>query len=132
MTTSKSICVIDDDLIFQYITKKIIDKNQLFSTVTCFENGREAMEYFQKNSNPDHLPDIILLDINMPEMDGWAFMDELNKEDFLSNKDTAIYISTSSIAKEDRDKAAGYPKILGYLCKPISREMLQELSLKHL
>ena len=119
--TKKTIWVIDDDPIYQIIINKIIQKSEAFSTVSTFKNGRIALDAFQQLlDNDTALPDIILLDINMPVMDGWEFMEELGliKPKFM--KQIVVYIVSSSIALEDKNKSKSYENILGYLSKPVT------------
>ena len=119
--TKKVIWVIDDDPIYQIIINKIIQKSETFSTISTFKNGRIALDAFQQLlDNDTALPDIILLDINMPVMDGWEFMEELGliKPKFM--KQIVVYIVSSSIALEDKNKSKSYENILGYLSKPVT------------
>lgn len=114
----KSIWVVDDDSIFKIIIKKLISKVEIFSNVQTFSNGLEASIAF-KNAlkSPELMPDIILLDIEMPIMDGWGFIEEIN-----------IYISSSSIAKDDKVKANSNSSVFGYLTKPITLEDLIKIA----
>ena len=117
----KNIWVVDDDAIYQIIVKKIIQKSEIFSAVSSFKNGKEAIDALNnalKNKEP--LPDFILLDINMPIMDGWEFMDEMSTIKSLIIKEITVYILSSSIAVEDKNKSKTYLDILGYLSKPIT------------
>ena len=117
----KVIWVVDDDPVYQIIINKIIQKSEAFSTVSTFKNGRIALDAFQQLlDNDTALPDIILLDINMPVMDGWEFMEELGliKPKFM--KQIVVYIVSSSIALEDKNKSKSYENILGYLSKPVT------------
>lgn len=125
----ESICIIDDDLIYQLIIKKVVERTGEFDTYCFCKNGLEAFEKFK---SPDYkLPDIILLDINMPQMDGWQFLDSLiaHRPDFYHN--TFVYVVTSSIAHSDRDKAKSYKEVSGFLSKPLSVEKLKEIANKH-
>ncbi|MFY7653119.1 MAG: response regulator [Chitinophagaceae bacterium] len=121
MSKVKKICLIDDDEIFTFLMKKSIVHLNVASEVMVFPNGEIALSYFEQLTadKTDLLPDLVLLDINMPLMDGWEFIEafaNLNKT-HLAN--TEIYIASSSITSDDREKAATYAEIKGYLNKPI-------------
>ena len=123
--TEKAIWVIDDDAIYQIIINKIIERSEMFSTITSFKNGREAIDTLHNTvNNPQEnikiLPDIILLDINMPVMDGWEFMEKMSLIKSKFKKGITVYIVSSSIAVEDKNKSKTYIDILGYLSKPIT------------
>ena len=122
---SKSICIIDDDQIYQIIIKKIILKAGIFEQVHCYENGYKAIE---KLRDPEFtLPHLILLDINMPGMDGWEFLCKLKEHRPNLGLETTIYIVTSSIAFADRDKAIAMPEVSGFISKPLTVGKLKEI-----
>ncbi|MBW4361827.1 response regulator [Flavobacterium taihuense] len=117
----KTIWVIDDDPIYQIIVNKIIKKSELFLSVSSFKNGKDAIDALKDSlEKMDTLPNIILLDINMPIMDGWEFMEEMVMLKSKIGRSIQIYIVSSSIAMEDKIKAKSYPQIIAYLSKPIS------------
>ena len=119
--TKKIIWVIDDDTIYQIIVNKIIQRSEMFSAVSSFKNGRIAIDALQETLDKDTaLPDIILLDINMPIMDGWEFMEEMALMKSKFNKQITVYIVSSSISIEDKNRSKTYPDILGYLSKPVT------------
>ncbi|WP_339886864.1 response regulator [uncultured Flavobacterium sp.] len=127
----KSIWIIDDDSIFKIIIQKLISKTEIFDTVKTFSNGKEASTAIKKTLNlKDKLPDIILLDIEMPVMDGWEFMDEISilKQNFEKEEEINIFISSSSIAIDDKIKADKNPCIKGFLSKPISLDDLIKIA----
>jgi CheY-like chemotaxis protein len=129
---TKTIWVVDDDPIYQIIIQKIIQKSKLFSAVLKFVNGNEAIVALKQTiENKETLPDIILLDINMPIMDGWEFMDEVLLMESKIDKKIAIYIVSSSIAIEDKYRAKTYLTILGYLSKPVTVENLIKIASFH-
>lgn len=122
----KIIWIIDDDAIYQTIINKLIQKSGVFSTHSSFMNGKEAITSLNTilEIHEEYIPDIILLDINMPIMDGWEFMEEIKRIKSKINKQIIIYIVSSSIAIEDRNKSKTFKDIIGYIPKPISIEDL--------
>ena len=125
---NRNICVIDDDQIYQIIVKKIILKAGIFQRALHYENAYKALEDLKDPQLP--LPGLILLDINMPGMDGWEFLENLKDHRPQLYAETSIYIVTSSIAVSDRDKARSIPGISGFISKPLSVEKLRELGEK--
>lgn len=127
--SNKIICLIDDDPIYQIITKKIICRSETASKIMSFCNGSEAIEGLVSLVHKiDEQPDIILLDIDMPIMDGWHFMEAFEKIKPMMAKEIAIYIVSSSIANSDKEKAKDYAGIHGYISKPISLENILEIA----
>ena len=118
----KTIWIVDDDPIYQTIINKLIEKTEVFSAHSSFTNGKEAITTLKKalKDNTNNFPDIILLDINMPVMDGWEFMEEIKTIKSKINKEIIIYIVSSSIAVEDRNKSKTFEDIIGYIPKPIT------------
>lgn len=117
----KAIWIVDDDAIYQIIVNKIIQRSEMFSVISSFKNGKDAIDDLHNAlENNEHLPDIILLDINMPIMDGWEFMEEMGMIKPKFPKEIVVYIVSSSIAIEDKNKSKSYENILGYLSKPVT------------
>jgi CheY-like chemotaxis protein len=128
----KTIWVIDDDPIYQIIVNKIIQKSELFLNVSSFKNGKDAIDALTNSlENKEALPNIILLDINMPIMDGWEFMEEMVALKSKISEAINIYIVSSSIALEDKNKAKNYPEIIAYLSKPINTNDLILIAANH-
>lgn len=128
----KIIWTLDDDIIYQIIIQKLIQKSGEFYAHSSFINGSLAITTLKNilKLNNEDFPDIILLDINMPVMDGWEFMEEFKTIQSEISKKINIYIVSSSIAIEDKKKAETFIDIIGYLTKPISVETLIDLSSK--
>ena len=128
---NKVICIIDDDPIYQLLINKIIAMSETEYDVISFKNGKEALEHFTADIEADKkMPEIILLDIEMPVMDGWDFMHQIEKSLSGKTKKTAIYIVSSSIAYEDKERAKTFPEIMGYFSKPIDSSKILEIT-KH-
>lgn len=119
-------CIIDDDPIFIFGTKRIMQLTNFCEGFMIFHNGKEAYDNLKAIIiNKEKLPDIILLDLNMPVWDGWQFLDEFIQ---IPNKtEITIYIITSSVDPEDIEKAKSYDAVSNYIVKPITIDKLKEL-----
>jgi CheY-like chemotaxis protein len=122
--SSKVICIIDDDPIYQFLINRIISNSKTEYDIICFKNGKEALDYLIEDPE-NNLPGIILLDLEMPVMDGWDFLTEIDK---LKTENTDIYIVSSSISHEDKQKAKEFSKIKGHFSKPINSKKIQEIT----
>ncbi len=126
MRESEKICIIDDDEIYIFLIKKSLSAMGINNEVISFLNGSDALEeLIQLKNNSEELPGIILLDINMPIMDGWEFITEFRKIN--PDKKIPIYIVSSSIANEDFEKSKTFPEIVDYLSKPVELETLESI-----
>ena len=132
MNQVTSICIVDDDDIYTRLLKKTIGKLQLAQQIVTYTNGKEAIDAFISDiAQGIALPDVILLDINMPVWDGWMFLSEFSQMDFSVKLNTDIYIVSSSIALADQQKAGTYSEIKEYLVKPIANEVLMNIAETH-
>ena len=123
-----TIAIVDDDSIFQFTASKTIATAKLASRVLQFENGEEAILYLKENAlNRNNLPDFLFLDINMPLMDGWMFMDDYSKIGKSLAKDIQIFMVSSSIDPRDIDRARKIAEIREYITKPVTIEKFVEL-----
>ena len=122
----KSIAVVDDDEIYKIIIGKMISNSGLFDKVYLFEDSRNALKVL---SNGDiSSPEIILLDLNMPHLDGWEFLDHLKEHNPEVYFEAEIYIVTSSISQNDQAQASSYKEIKGFISKPVTTKFLQEIA----
>lgn len=124
-------CIIDDDDIYVFGIKKLIEMHKYCENILVFKNGEEAIKYLTPIvTQTNELPDIILLDINMPVMDGWSFMEEFVKLKPQINKQITIYMVSSSIHDEDVNKAKLFTEISDYIVKPIKSADLKRMFVK--
>ena len=121
MAPQPVIAVIDDDSAYQFIASKTLKATKLVDQIIPFLNGREALNFLAHHyQNPEKLPDIIFLDINMPVTDGWMFLDEFCKVKGGLVKKIRIYMVSSSIDQRDINRARNNPEVSAYVEKPIS------------
>jgi len=122
------VAIVDDDKIFQLTASKTMRALELTNNILQFENGEEALKYLVENASiSERLPDLILLDINMPFVDGWMFLQDYAglKENLV--KEISIYMVSSSIDPRDIHRARSIPEVQDYVVKPVSRERFIEL-----
>jgi len=115
------IILIDDDEINNFINRKLLTRYDPELDISEFIVAREALAHLKNGTR--HLPDIILLDINMPEMNGWEFIMEFSK----LNLSSKVVMLTSSIDERDEEKALTFPEIKGYFTKPLDNDKIQEI-----
>ncbi|MEI6086105.1 MAG: response regulator [Bacteroidota bacterium] len=119
-----NVCLIDDDKVYQFTSKMILEATLLTSRITTFFNGQEAIEFFLDPANQqiDILPDVIFLDINMPIMNGWNFLEAFDKIFYTLPKKILIYVVSSSVDDSDMEKSKSFVSVADYVIKPINKE----------
>lgn len=129
MSKFKDVFVVDDDKVYHFIIKKLLTKNNIDVKPSFYLNGLEAIEEIKgKIKLGTSLPDLILLDINMPIMDGWQFLDEFKKTNNKVDKNTTIYLVSSSDSISDINKAKEYQdQIKDFFFKPMTAQDLWKI-----
>ncbi|WBL23605.1 response regulator [Zunongwangia sp. HRR-M8] len=123
-------CIIDDDPIFVFSAKKIMELADFCNGFLVFGNGEEALNHLRALISSDkELPDVILLDLNMPVMDGWEFLE--NFIQIKSEKAITIYIVSSSVDPSDINKAKSYDHVNNYIVKPVTIDSLKKVLKNH-
>jgi CheY-like chemotaxis protein len=130
------ILCVDDDPITLMLCKMIVNKSSFAKKIITAQNGEEAINYFDDlklnnlGSEINEYPELILLDLNMPVMNGWEFLDIFSKENYTSFfKKTKVIILSSTIDPEDIQKSEKYPMVINFISKPITTEILNELNI---
>lgn len=119
-----SVILIDDQPITNFITRKLLQIEGITIPIKDFTNPVIALEMLLEQKEQNNM---IILDLNMPEMSGWEFLDELVLNNYAPN----IVILTSSTSEIDREKAKEYSFIKDFLIKPLNKNKVSELYAKH-
>lgn len=128
MRTLTKICIVDDDDIYRFTIERTLESLELATKTMTFSDGEQAINFISDHHNEDaELPDIIFLDIDMPVMDGFQFMEEYEKIKSNVAKDMTIYMVSSSMDPVDIDSAKKIASISDYIVKPISSDRLKSI-----
>ena len=128
MNNPFNICIVDDDDIYQYTVIKTLKSIDLDKNIIAFSDGEEALNFFIENINKEEeLPDVVFLDINMPIMDGFQFMEEYVKIKPREGKKINIYMVSSSVDPVDIERAHSISDISDYIIKPIKPGELKSI-----
>jgi CheY-like chemotaxis protein len=124
----RTVFVIDDSPIDRALTSVIIQKKQLAENVMCFSSGQDALLYIAQNRDlPLNLPDIIFLDIHMPHMDGFGFLDNYMLQEAANTNKPIVFIVSSSTFETDHNKIKNYPIVRRFILKPLTFDSLDEV-----
>lgn len=129
------ILCVDDDPITLMLCKKVIIKSSFSNEIITAQNGEEALIYFNTirhaHTKSNEQPQLIFLDLNMPVMGGWEFLDHFSSPEFSEFHTTVkVVVLSSTIDPEDLEKTKQYPIVIDFLSKPITRAMLDYLKTK--
>lgn len=124
-TKINTLMLIDDNSVDHMMYKRIIQKSGLVETYLPFQEATKALEYLRDSSNTQ--PDVILLDINMPVMNGFDFLDATTAE-FGADFCVVIVMLTTSLDPRDRDRVKSYNAVKRFLNKPLTKALLAELT----
>lgn len=131
MKKFNNVLLVDDDDISNFLTEIIIKDMSLSDQVHVTTNGEEALNYIQTSGmltkeNNNQNGDLLLLDVNMPIMDGFEFLDKLNTMEKSEANTISVIMLTSSNYKNDIEKAKKY-SVAGYINKPLTEDKLKEI-----
>lgn len=122
MKSIKSLFLVDDDEIFTFLTKRTIEETQLVDQIKIFTNGQDAIDFLEKAAGDKLLlPEVILLDINMPILDGWGFLEEFVLLKPHIGKKITIYVVSTSISPHDLERAKNISDVTDFIIKPITK-----------
>jgi CheY-like chemotaxis protein len=126
----KKLLCVDDDKITLTLIKLIVGKASFADEIITKMNGQEALDYYTdlaESSTTEPYPELIFLDLNMPIMSGWDFLDEFAKTFYKKFSNTKVIILSSSTDPEEKAKIRKYPMIIEYLTKPLTIQVLKNI-----
>jgi len=122
------VLLVDDDTIYQFVSRKTLEATGHADKITICSNGEEAFHFLENNMHSiSELPDIILLDVNMPVMNGWEFLDAYQSLKPNLSKEIHVFLVTSSMNDQDRDYSRRYDCVEDYIVKPLDRMKISDL-----
>ena len=117
------VLIAEDDVIMARLEKYNLQKTVLCTPVIC-NHGEEVMNYLEEREDPE-LPALVILDLNMPVMSGWDFLEELKTKPY--SEKIYVVVVTSSIYKDDQNKAMSYDRVIGYFIKPLFKSHFKQI-----
>ena len=121
-------CIIDDDPIFIYGTKRIMNEVSFSEEIIVYHDGQEALDGLTAiTDRGEELPAVIFVDLNMPVMNGWEFLEAFLTIPNHNREKVIVYIISSSIDPRDLDRIKNYPVVDQYILKPITTEALEDV-----
>lgn len=118
------VLIVDDDKIVALLHKNSLKSSLLATSPVMCENGKEALDHLFKNDAPNR-NFLVLLDLNMPVLDGWEFLKKLKKHTLQAK--VHVIVVTSSLNTKDRIKAGSYERVIHFCRKPLSVECIQNI-----
>jgi len=129
MTTQLNcILLIDDDEPTNFLNKLTLEQSGCARQIRIAQSGREALEYLQQTTTR---PDLIFLDINMPAMDGWEFLERYRSLPAARKADIVLIMLTTSLNPDDEKRTRSIPEVAGFENKPLTQEQLDSLLRKY-
>ncbi|PQJ75630.1 response regulator [Polaribacter gangjinensis] len=123
-----TILLIDDDPATNFLHKYVLQKESCAENIVSFQSAEEALEYIKDTiKNGFHFPELIFLDINMPRMNGWEFIEEYNKISKQNKISKIVVMLTTSLDTKDREKAESIKEINEFLSKPLTPEKIHQV-----
>jgi CheY-like chemotaxis protein len=125
MALFKHITLIEDNPIDVFINTKVIEQAELGETISSFPSARPALDYLKDSEEKNlELPELIILDIRMPDMDGFEFLEAFAQFSDVVTQSVKIMMLSSSIDLEDELKARSFASVIDFICKPLTKDKL--------
>ncbi|NMH61511.1 response regulator [Alteromonas ponticola] len=128
MRSFQDVLCIDDDDEYNFLTQEAFYDYHYNGKLTFMTSAEEALDYL---AELETFPDIIILDINMPAMNGWDFLEKYEEKGFHKRFSSLIFMHSSSVFETDKERAARFASVKGFIDKPILLEDLETISTTH-
>lgn len=124
------VVLIDDNPIDHYIMRTMLYNNEACKQATYTFDGSMIIEFIEENkSKANSLPDVIFLDLTMPDFSGWEFLEKFESLKDSLNKPIELYVMTSSVRDSDKERSGQYHCVNSFISKPLSKQMLNDICL---
>lgn len=124
----RKVLVIDDNEVDRYVSELVMERYGFAEEVVCLESAMEGLEFLKGHeANPETLPDLIFLDINMPVMSGFDFLDEYRKLSETIQRHCIIMMLTTSLDEADKKRAEKNEFVYRFLNKPLDKDKLEQI-----
>lgn len=122
----ESILLVEDDRAMNFIHEHLIRKSERCNNIITTYNGKEGIDYLESMS-AEKMPALIFLDINMPVLNGWEFIEQFKDLSEDKRSKIKVYMVTTSSSSIDIQRAEEDPDIAGFITKPLKKEILEEI-----
>jgi CheY-like chemotaxis protein len=120
--------LIDDNPIDHYIVRTMLYNNEACKQATYTFDGSMVLEFIEENrAAKDLLPDVIFLDLTMPDFSGWEFLDKFEKIMGSLDKRIELYVMTSSVRESDKERSSKYGCVNSFISKPLTKQVLNNI-----
>lgn len=125
--------IIDDDEINNFLCIRNMEDLDFAQNATFCLRGQEGLDELQEalENHPENLPDVIFLDINMPRMNAWEFLESYKQLQMKFPKHIQLFILSSSVYRKDKDKSIDYEVVTDFILKPLTKNKLKEIQEKY-
>lgn len=125
MTYCKTAWLIDDDELCNFLTANTLQFNNFCAETRSFTNAKEALEELKASIEKGKFPDFLFLDLNMPVLDGWDFLEVYRQYPVEAKKNCTLYVLSSSVDENDINKSKLYEDVRDFLSKPLNKMNLE-------
>ena len=130
MTTLKSILLVDDNEIDTFFHRSVLEKMGVVEHIAEAYDGQQALDYLHEAAQGGQMPELIFLDINMPIMDGWEFLDSFKQAGY-DGQSVVVMMLTTSLNPDDAERAGELHELSGFITKPLNEEHMQKILFEH-